>query len=117
MLAAPDRLRPAARALLEEANNELLLSAASTWEIAIKVGIGKLDLAGPPERVIPQMIGATGVTALPILHSHTLRVSGLPHHHRDPFDRLLVSQAQLEGVPILTADPQLARYDIDSLAA
>lgn len=54
--------------------------------------------------------------ALPILHAHALRVASLPQHHRDPFDQLIVCQAQLEGVPIMTADPQLARYDVDLLA-
>ena len=115
MLAAPDRLSEDARTRLADPSNELLLSAASTWEIAIKVGLEKLTLPGSPERVVPEMIEASGVTPLPVHVAHTLRVAELPHHHRDPFDRLLVAQAQLEGVPICTADPVLARYDVECL--
>ena len=99
------------------AHSKILLSAASTWEIAIKWAIGKLELPGDPEDVIGEMMSQTGVTPLPILHSHTLRVATLPHHHRDPFDRLLVAQAQLAGVPLITADPQVANYDIEVIEA
>ena len=100
------------------AHSKILLPAASTWEIAIKWAIGKLELPGDPEDVIGEMMSQTGVTPLPILHSHTLRVATLPHHHhRDPFDRLLVAQAQLAGVPLITADPQVANYDIEVIEA
>lgn len=115
MLMAPDRFSDDARARLERSETELLLSAASTWEISIKVGLGKLELPDAPERAIPAMMDRTRVEALPISVSHTLRVASLPMHHRDPFDRLLVAQAQLEDVPVMTADPVLARYDVECL--
>jgi len=92
----PERLGPEAMALLEERRSPLLLSAASSWEIAIKVGLGKLELPVPPERFVPEQMAEDGIDPLPIEHAHALRVARLPPHHSDPFDRLLVAQAQLE---------------------
>ncbi len=115
MLMSPDRLCAQGRDLVEDPSNELLLSAASTWEIAIKASLGRLELPGPPEAAIPEMIESSQVTPLPILLPHTLRVAALPRHHRDPFDRLLVAQAQLEAVPILTADARIGAYDVEVL--
>lgn len=115
MLMSPDRLSDRGRSLVEDPSTDLLLSAASTWEIAIKASLGKLELPGPPEVVVPEMIATSQVTPLPILPTHTLRVAALPRHHRDPFDRLLVAQAQLEAVPILTADARIGAYDVEVL--
>jgi PIN domain nuclease of toxin-antitoxin system len=112
MAAAPERLSAKARALVENTDHDLLVSAASAWEIAIKHGLGKLRLPEPPERYVPKRMTALGTLPLAIEPDHALRVSALPPHHRDPFDRLLVAQAQIEGVSILTADPVLARYDV-----
>ncbi len=92
MLADPGRLTGTAKDLLTDPSTELLLSAASTWEIAIKTGLGRLTLPGPPTVVVPKLMEETGVTALSIQPSHTLRVASLPPHHRDPFDRLLVAR-------------------------
>ena len=117
MAAAPERLSPAARALVVAPENELLLSAASAWEIAIKHGLGRLTLPEAPETFVPRVVAQLGVTPLPVHHRHALRVASLPSHHRDPFDRLLVAQAQLEGVPILTADRNFAGYDVPVLPA
>ena len=114
---APERFSVDSRSLLEASDNDLHLSAASAWEIAIKYGLGKLSLQGRPADLIPELMSQTAVAALPVLHSHALRVADLPMHHRDPFDRLLVAQAQLEGLPILTADPQLEPYDVEILRA
>lgn len=116
MLVAPDRFSDQARARLRSASTELVLSAASTWEISIKVAIGKLELPDLPERVIPSMIRVTRVEPMDVRVSHTLRVGELPMHHRDPFDRLLVAQAQLERIPIMTADPAFSMYQVDRLA-
>jgi PIN domain nuclease of toxin-antitoxin system len=102
-------------ALVEDANTELLLSAASSWEIAIKHALGRLSLPEPPERYVPERMRAIGALALPIEHSHALAVWSLPQLHRDPFDRLLVAQAQALDVPILTADPAVARYPVRAL--
>jgi PIN domain nuclease of toxin-antitoxin system len=117
MLAAPDRLSTESRALLVASENELLLSAASAWEIAIKHGLGRLQLPESPAKYIPRMMVHTSVTPLPIHHRHALHVAELPEHHRDPFDRLLVAQAQVEGVPIISADPQLRQYNVEVLPA
>ncbi len=115
MLADPGRLTGTAKDLLTDPSTELLLSAASTWEIAIKTGLGRLTLPGPPTVVVPKLMEETGVTALSIQPSHTLHVASLPPHHRDPFDRLLVAQAQLEDVPIMSADPAIGRYEVERL--
>jgi len=77
----------------------------------------ELELPGPPAKVIPPLLTKSRVTAMPIQLSHGLRVAELPQHHRDPFDRLLVAQAQLEQLPIVTADPQIARYDVTVIEA
>ena len=116
-LAAPERLSARSRALVTSAENELLLSAASAWEIAIKYALGKLRLPAEPADVIPPLLVKTGVTPLPILHQHALRVATLPPRDRDPFDRLLVAQAQLERLPILTADRSFKLYDIEVVRA
>ena len=117
MLTAPDRLSSAARALVEDASTTLLLSAASSWEIAIKYALGRLPLPEPPERYVPERMHTSGVSALPVEHSHALRVSALEHHHRDPFDRLLIAQSQVERVPLLTADAVFGRYDVEIIPA
>lgn len=117
MLAAPERLSAPSRALLASAENELLFSAASAWEIAIKHGLGRLQLPGAPAEVVPELMGRSGVTPLPVFHHHALRVAALPPRHQDPFDRLLVAQAQLEGVPILTADKILGLYEVNVIEA
>ncbi|MGQ0623626.1 MAG: type II toxin-antitoxin system VapC family toxin [Sporichthyaceae bacterium] len=117
MLAAPERLSPAARTQVEDPAITLLLSAASSWEIAIKWGLGKLDLPEPPERYVPDRLRSSGVTALPVEHSHVLRVAELPRHHRDPFDRVLIGAALVEGVPIMSADRAFDPYPVERLAA
>jgi PIN domain nuclease of toxin-antitoxin system len=117
MAASHERLSDRARALIEASDNELYLSAASAWEIAIKHSLGKLRLPEPPARYVPSRLDAMRTLALPIEHSHALHVATLPAHHRDPFDRLLIAQAQLEDLPILTADPLFARYDVTTITA
>ena len=117
MLSAPERLSKKARALVVSQDNELLLSAASAWEIAIKHAIGKLQLPEPPEEYIPPLMIQTAITPLAVNHRHALRVASLPTHHRDPFDRLLIAQAQIEELPILTADRAFRLYDVRVLLA
>lgn len=117
MVGAPDRLSKKAAGLMRDPRNELLLSAASSWEIAIKHGIGRLELPGGPADVVSDWIRRSGVIPLPILHSHALHVAGLPPYHSDPFDRLLVAQAQLEDVPVLTVDPAFEAYEIEVIPA
>jgi PIN domain nuclease of toxin-antitoxin system len=117
MLAAPARLSRKGRSLVTAADSELLFSAASAWEIAIKYGLGKLQLPENLDEYIPRLMERSGVSALPILHRHALHVASLPMHHRDPFDRLLVAQAQIEKVPILTTDHSFGLYDVEVLPA
>ena len=117
MSLAPERLSARARRLVEDQENVLYLSAASAWEIAIKHALGKLRLPAPPASYVPDRVTALGVQPLPIEHAHTLHVATLPPHHRDPFDRVLVAQAQLDDLPILTADPLIAAYDVTTIAA
>ena len=95
----------------------LLLSSASSWEIAIKYANGRLPLPEAPETYVPSRMQATGLESLPVTHTHALRVAALPRHHDDPFDRMLVAQAQLEGLTVVTADPAFEPYDVAVLNA
>lgn len=113
----PERLGAASLARLQEPGVELFLSAASAWEIALKHSVGKLPLSDPPVRYVPERMLSSGVAALSVTHEHALHVATLPLHHVDPFDRLLIAQAQLERLTLLTADRQLAPYDVDLLWA
>jgi PIN domain nuclease of toxin-antitoxin system len=105
-LADSRRLASAARSRIARAD-AVFVSAASIWEAAIKIGIGKL--AAAPDDLIAG-IAASGFVELPVTAHHAARVATLPDHHRDPFDRLLVAQALHEPLHLLTADPVLARY-------
>jgi PIN domain nuclease of toxin-antitoxin system len=109
MLTAPDRLG-VARDALGDHRTELFLSAASTWEIAIKHASGRLPLPEPPTTYVPDRMRSTGVTPLAVTTAHTLAAGALPPLHRDPFDRLLLAQAESLGVRLVTADRQLAAY-------
>jgi len=117
MLASPERLSRKSRTLVASAGTELVLSAASAWEIAIKHGLGRLQLPEAPGAYIPRLMESTGISSLPVHHRHALHVATLPQHHRDPFDRLLVAQAQLEQLAILTADRRFRLYDVKVLPA
>lgn len=111
--ASPERLAPEVLSRLEDPGVAIVLSAASSWEIAIKYTLGKLPLPEPPSKYVPRRMAASGTRGMAIEHRHALRVAELPAHHRDPFDRLLVAQAQLEALTLLTVDRQLAKYDVD----
>jgi PIN domain nuclease of toxin-antitoxin system len=115
LLSDPGRLRPDLLRLLHSSKNELLLSAASSWEIAVKYRLGKLTLPEPPETFVPSRLRTTGTTPVPIEHAHALATAGLPLHHRDPFDRLLIAQSMVLNVPIVTADPQFESYPIEAI--
>ena len=114
---SPDRLSRGAMDVIAAARDPLYLSAASSWEIAIKVGLRKLKLPVPPARYVPARLAEQGMNALPIEHAHALRVAELPAHHADPFDRLLVAQAQVERMCLMTADPEIPPYEVDILWA
>lgn len=99
--------------VLERADTERLVSAVVGWEIAIKHGLGRLTLPLPPQEWVPDRIRRGSMTELPIAIEHVLGVADLPDHHRDPFDRLLISQARSLRVPVLTADRSFDAYDVD----
>jgi PIN domain nuclease of toxin-antitoxin system len=111
-LLAPQRLNPAATEVLREQQNEVYFSTASAWEIVVKVGTGKLSLPAPPTEYIPSRLAELNHQSLPILQNHVLRIEQLPHHHRDPFDRVLVAQAQEEELQLMTADRVLRAYEV-----
>jgi PIN domain nuclease of toxin-antitoxin system len=110
----PARLR-GRQSIVEDRANTLLLSAASAWEIAIKYALGRLDLPDPPAHYVPDRLRLLDGEAVPIEHRHALAVAELPALHRDPFDRMLVAQATLLEVPILTADPRVRQYPVETL--
>jgi PIN domain nuclease of toxin-antitoxin system len=111
----PTLLTPAAVLALQDPANELLLSAATIWEIAIKVGLGKLTLTIPYRQWMDQAIADLGLVVLPITVAYADGQASLPWHHRDPFDRLLIAQALVEGIPIVSADPQFDGYGVTRL--
>ena len=102
------------RQIISDSQNDVLVSIASLWEIAVKISLGKLTLAKPLADVIKQ-IAVENIEVLPILPKHTLQVSTLPFHHRDPFDRIIVAQLQVENLPIVTNDIEFSHYGIKLL--
>ena len=108
---APELSRRARRAIADS-KSECLLSVASCWEMAIKAGLGKLELSGRIDRFLPQQMASNGIRELPVEMRHATRVARLPFHHRDPFDRLLAAQALEEGLSIVSADHIFKRYGL-----
>ena len=106
---APDRLSPAAVALIQDPDNSLMFSAASLWEITIKQGLGRSDFQVDP-RLLRRGLIDNAYIELSITSDHALAVASLPPLHKDPFDRLLAAQSQIEGVLLVTADPILGQY-------
>jgi PIN domain nuclease of toxin-antitoxin system len=100
------------RSLIEDRNNQTFLSVCSLWEIAIKSSIGKLDLNGTFAELVEDQIEEYGFHLLPITREHLIEFERLPYHHRDPFDRLIIGQAIVEGLPVITTDPKFGLYDI-----
>ena len=105
----PDRLSSEARALIDDPDNELLFSAASLWEVAIKRGLGRPDFRVDP-RLLRRGLIDNGYLELPITSAHAVATDSLPSLHKDPFDRILVAQSTVEGITLLTTDPLVARY-------
>jgi PIN domain nuclease of toxin-antitoxin system len=102
-----------ARQVISDPENDIFLSAASGWEMAIKTQLGKLQLPDRFEQFIAEQLFRNNITSLPVMMSHALHVQSLPLHHRDPFDRLLIAQGQLEKMPIITTDSVFADYDVE----
>ena len=101
--------------LVEREQHVFYLSAASVWEIAIKSSLRRLDLPAPAGELVPDALARQGVRSLPITNEHALAVADLPFHHADPFDRLLIAQAQLNDLTILTSDKAFRRYAVKAL--
>jgi PIN domain nuclease of toxin-antitoxin system len=96
-----------------ETADSVYVSAASAWEVAIKIGLGRLR----PSRTVEEAAEESGFLELPITFRHAQRVAGLPAHHRDPFDRLLIAQAEVEGLTLVTRDPVFERYAVERILA
>ena len=113
----PTRISSKARDVIVDVEQEVFLSAVTAWEVAIKVGSGKLQLPEPPDLYIPRRMASQGLRTLAVSHQHALTVFALPGHHRDPFDRLLIAQAQVENMTLITADRMVERYPVHVLWA
>lgn len=112
---APERLNRQATAVLSSKSSEVYLSAASSWEIAIKFALGALRLPSPPLQFIPDALRILSIRSLEISHLHSLAAGALPPHHRDPFDRMLIAQANSEEMVLLTADRVFEKYDVETM--
>ena len=108
----PSLLGPQAKSALEDLANSLLLSAATIWEIAIKVGVNKLTLSLPYRQWMTRAMNDLGVTILPVTVEYAGVQATLPFHHRDPFDRLLIAQALVENIPLVSNDALFEQYGI-----
>jgi PIN domain nuclease of toxin-antitoxin system len=106
------RLSPRARRRIEDVAHDKFLSVASVWEAAIKVSLGKLELSVALDTVVDEAAVGNGIALLDVHREHAVAVQHLPFHHRDPFDRLLVSQAMIERMDIVSADESLDAYPI-----
>ena len=117
MWGEPERLRNEARTIVEDPATELNVSAVSAWEIAAKHAAGRLRLPSSPEAWLTDPRHRRDVTELPITFEHAIRAGALPNHHRDPFDRMLVAQAQVERLVLLSADRKMAAYEVEAIRA
>lgn len=109
------KLSAVARRTIAASSNEPFLSSASVWEIAIKVSIGRLPIPAPLDSFIPEQLKINRIELLPIDLHHLFKIAQLPFYHRDPFDRLLIAQAMVENIPILTADPAFDKYEVERI--
>jgi PIN domain nuclease of toxin-antitoxin system len=107
------QLSPLARELIVDGNNEIFLSAATAWEIAIKTARGHLTLPEDPTRYFSNRMSLHGFQALPVQIHHAVQVYKLPMHHADPFDRLLIAQSQIESMPLISVDADIRKYEVE----
>ena len=107
------KLRDTARRLILDSSSEIFLSIASLWEIAIKINIGKLALDKPFNQLFPDELDSRGIEILDITIDSLVQLTALPPYHRDPFDRLIIAQALVENLPIISVDRNFDAYDID----
>jgi PIN domain nuclease of toxin-antitoxin system len=106
------RLSERARQVVSDPSAAVYFSAVSSWELAIKFALGRLELPAPPRSFVPRVLQEQSIRSLDITHAHALDVADLPAHHRDPFDRLLVAQARVEKVGIVSGDPIFEEYGV-----
>lgn len=104
-----------ARYLIEDGSNQVFVSVVTLWELAIKLGTGKLTFASPLEDFLREHLDGNDIVELPIARRHCIGAALLPHHHRDPFDRMLIAQSLSEEIPLVSADPALDAYGITRL--
>lgn len=107
------QLSSRAKETIADGQNQVFLSAASVWEISIKTAKGKLVLPEVPSSYILSRMALYRFKALPVQISHAAQVYDLPRHHDDPFDRLLVAQSQVESIPLISADPEIRKYEVE----
>jgi PIN domain nuclease of toxin-antitoxin system len=112
-LGPSERLTEEARSILLSGQEEIYLSSATSWEISIKLRLGKLSFPEPPANHISQFIARQNLRPLSITHAHAQKVYDLPPHHDDPFDRILIAQAIVEDMTILTSDRLFKRYPVE----
>jgi PIN domain nuclease of toxin-antitoxin system len=113
----PSRISRKARDVMADISHEVFLSAVTSWEVAIKAASGKLQLPEPPDLYVPRRMAAQGLRPLALSHEHALAAFALPAHHRDPFDRLLIAQAKVEEMTLISADRMFDRYPVQLLWA
>jgi PIN domain nuclease of toxin-antitoxin system len=116
-VASHSKLSAEARDVIADRENDIYVSAAATWEIVTKVQTGKLKLPMDPTTYIRSRMSALGFSALAITHEHTLALSSLPLTHKDPFDRIMIAQAQIEGLTFITRDARLLIYAVNTIKA
>lgn len=112
LTAEPDRLSPLARDLVDDPGNDLVVSHAVVWEVSLKSAAGRLALPAPPRAWLAEQHGVWGFDYLPVSLEHILRTVEIPRHHVDPFDRIMICQAIVEGLTILTPDGEFPRYPV-----
>ncbi len=103
------------RSAFEDKSNLIYLSVSSAWEISIKHNLGQLDLPDTPEKFVPERMVNYQLNLVEVTLAHAIRAGGLPLHHKDPFDRMIIAQAQIEGLVIATPDQAFAAYDVERL--
>lgn len=114
-IAGDNRLDAHAKALIEERRNERLLSVGSLWEISIKVSLDRIVMRRPFAEFVSEQVDGNDIRLLPILPDHLDKQISLPFHHRDPFDRLIISQSLVERIPVITRDQAFSHYPVDTI--
>jgi len=114
-IADDSRLSDGAREIIAEGSNEIFFSSASAWELAIKSRLGRLRMPADFQRFVTDQVDLNGFSVLPVQLSHALRVHSLPVHHKDPFERMLIAQVEVEDIPLISRDRSLDAYGVRSL--